>query len=116
MTLPSQELEQLLQNPTKPDENPLLFEVEALAMFLGSYCTESQPLSSGLGQHPNKALLWGVMETTRHDPLAATVLTFVCGPDQTFTQKTKGVKDWWKTHFCNTNRQSCFHLAIASIS
>ncbi|KAH9997451.1 hypothetical protein BJV74DRAFT_794945 [Russula compacta] len=56
---------------------------------------------SGLGWCPNKALLWGIMETTPGMiTLAATVLTFVCGPDQTFTQKTKGKsKVAWKMHF-----------------
>ncbi|KAH9974863.1 hypothetical protein BJV74DRAFT_888899 [Russula compacta] len=75
------ELEQLLQNPMKPAEkyplfpsllypskdctSPLLFEVEALAMFLRIILHGKSAIdSSGLGQHPNKALLWGIMETT----------------------------------------------------
>ncbi|KAH9977009.1 hypothetical protein BJV74DRAFT_798623 [Russula compacta] len=84
----AQELEQLLQNPTKPDEKIILHRKSAID-------------SSGLGWCPNKALLWGVMETTPGMiTLTATVLTFVCGPDQTFTQKTKGEsKITWKMCF-----------------
>ncbi|KAH9960703.1 hypothetical protein BJV74DRAFT_799882 [Russula compacta] len=106
----AQELEQLLQNPTKPDEkyplfpsllypskdctSPLLFEVEVLAMFLRIILHGKSAIdSSGLGQHPNKALLWGVIETTLGMiTLTATVLTFVCGPDQTFTQKKPSLR------------------------
>ncbi|KAH9993317.1 hypothetical protein BJV74DRAFT_795625 [Russula compacta] len=112
----AQELEQLLQNPTKPDEktatSPLLFEVEALAMFLRIILHGKSAIDgSGLGQHPNKALLWGVMETTPGMiTLAATVLTFVCGPDQTFTQKTKGKsKIVWKMHFLQY-KQTILHF------
>ncbi|KAH9969239.1 hypothetical protein BJV74DRAFT_889798 [Russula compacta] len=124
----AQELEQLLLNPMKPDKkyplfpsllypskdctSPLLFEVEVLAMFLRIILHRKSAIDgSGLGWHPNKALLWGVMETTLGMiTLAATVLTFVYGPDQTFTQKTKGEsKIAWKMHFLQY-KQTILHF------
>ncbi|KAH9959021.1 hypothetical protein BJV74DRAFT_799982 [Russula compacta] len=132
----AQELEQLLQNPTKPAEkyplfpsllypskdctSPLLFEVEVLAMFLRIILHGKSAIDgSGLGWCPNKALLLGIMEKPLGMiTLAATVLTFVCGPDQTFTQKTKGKsKIAWKTCFLQYKQMILTsHLAITSIS
>ncbi|KAF8263944.1 hypothetical protein EI94DRAFT_1703634 [Lactarius quietus] len=51
----------------------------------------------------SKASLWRLMKTMPGMiALAATVLMFICGPDQTFSDKSKGVSSVdWGQHFCS---------------
>ncbi|KAH9001525.1 hypothetical protein EDB92DRAFT_1939292 [Lactarius akahatsu] len=108
------ELKVLLYNPSKPEEKcppfpamlfPLNdcnstspFMVKELARFLKSILFGLLTLGGdAAGRCTPKATLWGIMETTPGMiALAATVLTFVCGPDQTFSEKSKGQScvDW----------------------
>ncbi|KAH9010865.1 hypothetical protein EDB84DRAFT_1651181 [Lactarius hengduanensis] len=102
------ELKALLYNPSKPEEKyppfpPMLFPlndcnstspfmVKELARFLKSILFGLSTLGGdAAGRRAPKSILWGITETTPGMiALAATVLTFVCGPDQTFSEKSKG--------------------------
>ncbi|KAH8984059.1 hypothetical protein EDB86DRAFT_3084830 [Lactarius hatsudake] len=108
------ELKVLLYNPSKPEEKyppflPMLFPlndcnstspfmVKELARFLKSILFGLSTLGGdAAGRRALKSILWGITETTPGMiALAATVLTFVCGPDQTFSEKSKGQScvDW----------------------
>ncbi|KAH8976585.1 hypothetical protein EDB86DRAFT_2839908 [Lactarius hatsudake] len=108
------ELKALLYNPSKPEEKyppfpPMLFPlndcnstspfmVKELARFLKSILFGLSTLGGdAAGRRALKSILWGITETTPGMiALAATVLTFVCGPDQTFSEKSKGQScvDW----------------------
>ncbi|KAH9039003.1 hypothetical protein EDB85DRAFT_2141567 [Lactarius pseudohatsudake] len=108
------ELKALLYNPSKPEEKyppfpPMLFPsndcnstspfmVKELARFLKSILFGLSTLGGdAAGRRAPKSILWGITETTPGMiALAATVLTFVCGPDQTFSEKSKGQScvDW----------------------
>ncbi|KAI9508627.1 hypothetical protein F5148DRAFT_1148913 [Russula earlei] len=54
-----------------------------------------------LGKHTPKAILWGISKTTPGMiAMAATVFTFICGPDQMFSDKVIGPSGInWKQRF-----------------
>ncbi|KAH9959377.1 hypothetical protein BGW80DRAFT_1464759 [Lactifluus volemus] len=112
------ELNELLHDPGKPGERyplwpPLLFplgdcrskfpfQVEALPKLLkGILFGISAIHGETTGRRPGRSSLWGVTKTTPGMIAgAATVLTFVCGPDTTFNGNGRcqsGVN--WKNRF-----------------
>ncbi|KAH8984061.1 hypothetical protein EDB86DRAFT_2833660 [Lactarius hatsudake] len=104
------ELQDLLkdtQDPDSEDKYPLLaavlfpsrdcsstspFAVEELLLFLKTILLGVSSLDGDpTGKRAPRATLWGITHTTPGMiALAATVITFVCGPDQTFSERTKG--------------------------
>ncbi|KAH9017268.1 hypothetical protein EDB85DRAFT_2155303 [Lactarius pseudohatsudake] len=90
------ELKVLLYNPSKPEEKyppfpPMLFPSNDCNSTSPFMVKELAKVAMLQGDCTPKSILWGITETTPGMiALAATVLTFVCGPDQTFSEKSKG--------------------------
>ncbi|KAH9021899.1 hypothetical protein EDB85DRAFT_2152089 [Lactarius pseudohatsudake] len=95
------------QNPNSEDKYPALaavlfpsrdcsstspFAVEELPLFLKTILFGASSLGGDpAGNRAPKSSLWGLKKTTPGMiALAATVITFVCGPDTMFSEKTKG--------------------------
>ncbi|KAI9453058.1 hypothetical protein F5148DRAFT_1289331 [Russula earlei] len=118
MRLQVAEVEVLLHDPTQPDKrypllapllfpkrdcsSPDIFKSKLLANYLKAVLFGKSMLSGeALRKHPSKAILWGVSKTTPGMiAMAATVLTFICGPDQMFSDKVIGPSGInWKQRF-----------------
>ncbi|KAH9058029.1 hypothetical protein EDB83DRAFT_2520925 [Lactarius deliciosus] len=95
------------QNPNSENKYPALaavlfpsrdcsstspFAVEELPLFLKTILFGVSSLGGDpMGNRTPKSILWGLKKTTPGMiALAATVITFVCGPDKTFSERTKG--------------------------
>ncbi|KAI9453592.1 hypothetical protein F5148DRAFT_1151921 [Russula earlei] len=96
------EVEVLLHNPTQPDKRyPLL----APLLFLNRDCSspdifKSKPLANLMIPQYLKAVLFGKSTLSGMIAMVATVLMFICGPDQMFSDKVIGPSGInWKQHF-----------------
>ncbi|KAH9168213.1 hypothetical protein EDB89DRAFT_2074152 [Lactarius sanguifluus] len=82
------------QNPNLEDKYPATspFAVEELPLFLKTILFGVSSLDGDpAGNRAPKSSLWKLTKTTPGMiALAATVVTFVCGPDKMFSEKTKG--------------------------
>ncbi|KAH9957459.1 hypothetical protein BJV74DRAFT_891358 [Russula compacta] len=82
------------------------FKCEALLGLLisvlhGKSAINAKPV--GQSRCPDKATIWGITKMTPGMiALAAMVLTFICGPDQTFSERTMGIRGLnWRDRFSN---------------
>ncbi|KAI0290360.1 hypothetical protein BC826DRAFT_1106339 [Russula brevipes] len=111
------EIQALLQNPKKPGE---MYPIFAPILFPGKDCNnlvkvfQAWPLAGLLrailfgessldgvptGKRASKATIWRISEIAPGMiAMAATIMTFVCGPDQIFSEKLKGPSgiEWGK--------------------
>ncbi|KAH8982868.1 hypothetical protein EDB83DRAFT_2536489 [Lactarius deliciosus] len=95
------------QNPNSENKYPVLaavlfpsrdcsstspFAVEELPLFLKTILFGVSSLGGDpMGNRTPKSILWGLKKTTPGMiAFAATVITFVCGPDKMFSERTKG--------------------------
>ncbi|KAF8274705.1 hypothetical protein EI94DRAFT_1794000 [Lactarius quietus] len=88
--------------PNKDCENMNAFAVEELPKFLKTILHGVSSLGSDpAGRRAPRASLWGITKMTPGMiALVATILTFVCGPNQVFSEKSKGPSNVsWREHF-----------------
>ncbi|KAH9166646.1 hypothetical protein EDB89DRAFT_2075584 [Lactarius sanguifluus] len=78
--------------PSRDSSSTSPFAVEELPLFLKTILLGVSSLDGDpTGKRAPRATLWGITHTTPGMiALAATVITFVCGPDQTFSEMTTG--------------------------
>ncbi|KAF8268766.1 hypothetical protein EI94DRAFT_1700013 [Lactarius quietus] len=109
------ELQELLTDTRRPEEKyprwPAMLFPNRDCENTNAFAVEELPKTilhgvSSLGGDPAgrrapRASLWGITKTTPGMiALAATILTFVCGPDQVFSEKSKGPSNvGWRDRF-----------------